>query len=175
MVYLNHRPPGQVETGGTVRSPVAHASATPSFVPFNCAASSSLGRGPAPALAYVDNVGFAESAGYDRVTIEFTDGAPAVSDLVLQDSAVFGLGPGGPSVTLLGNAGAVLTLHGADGHTRFRGESDQRTSGAVVLEARRIVDAGHEVKWAIGLARKGCYRMLLFDQPARLVVDFQVG
>jgi hypothetical protein len=173
---LNRPPAGAAQAGvATPRPSPASAADQPSPAGFNCRGSTSLARGPAPALAYIDTVGVTEGAGYDRLTIQFTGGAPALSDLVTQDSATFSAGVAGQEVRLSGQAGAMLTLHGTDGHTRYGGQADLKTGSAVVLEIRKVEDVEGSVQWAVGLSRPGCYRMAFLDQPTRLVIDFEAG
>ncbi|HKW70298.1 MAG TPA: hypothetical protein VJP81_06905 [Candidatus Dormibacteraeota bacterium] len=141
---------------------------------FKCARTEAFGLGPAPQIAHVKAVGAATNIGYDRFTIQFADGQPAQSDLLIQDSARFTEVPGGGSVVLKGEAGALLTLHATDGHASFKGPSELKTEYPVVLEMRRVQDFGGTVQWAVGLSRTACYRVGFVSSPASLVIDFRL-
>jgi len=153
-------------------------SGTPDWVstlPFNCLGSAGLAVGPTSPLARIDAVRTDTNARFDRVTIQFTDGAPHDVHLSTQQGAKFAEGASGQTVTLMGQNGALVTLHNADGHTDYSGLTDIKTGYRVVLELRRVQDFEGTVQWAIGLSQVPCYRMALMDNPARLVVDFRAG
>lgn len=172
---MNRRPAVPAQGGVITTGAAPTASGQLSPLPFNCRGGTSLARGPAPALAYIEMVGVTESVGYDRLTIQFTGAAPALTELITQDGATFTLGSARQTVGLNGRAGALLTLHGTDGHTKYRGQDDLKFGSPVVLEVRRIQDAAGTVELAVGLSRRGCYRVGYVDQPTRLVIDFQGG
>jgi hypothetical protein len=174
IAQLNRRPAGAAQRAVVTSGTAESASDQLSQFPFNCRGGTSLARGPAPAIAYIDTVGVVASVGYDRLTIQFTGAAPALTELVTQDGARFTSDSGG-TVGLSGRAGALLTLHGTDGHTRYRGQADLKPGSPLVLEVRKIQDAGGTVEWAVGLSRQGCYRIGFIDKPTRLVIDFQAG
>jgi hypothetical protein len=169
---LNRNPKGAAPVANSVPT----ASPDPvSNLPFNCLGSASLSAGPAPALAYVDEVRVATYSGYDRVTIRFADGRPAKTDLNIRDGATFDGGTGGETVTLKGSYGALLILHSADGHTDYGGPTDLQPGYSLLLEMRKVQDGDGTVQWAIGLSGLPCYRMSFLDNPVRLVVDFSAG
>jgi hypothetical protein len=174
VAQLNRRPAGPAQGGVIATGATGSVSDQLSPFPLNCRGGTSLARGPAPALAYIDAVAVTESVGYDRLVIEFSGAAPALTDLITQDGATFPVGSGG-TVGLSGRAGALLTLHGTDGHTRYQGQADLKAGSPVVVEVRKIQDAAGTVEWAVGLSRRGCYRMAFMDKPTRLVIDFQAG
>jgi hypothetical protein len=161
-----------------VGGPVA-ASAAPDPLAaeaFKCSASIGLGVSGAPTVAYIGAVRVEAHSGYERLTMEFTNGRPRDVLLSVQPSSTFfPEGPDGKSFVLRGTAGAQVTIHGADGHTHYHGPTDVRTSSTGVLELRQMVDAQGTVLWAIGLSRTACYRAAFYENPARLIVDFQVG
>lgn len=146
-----------------------------STIAFNCSGSTGLGVAGAPPIAYVSAVRVATLVGYDRVTIDFENGRP--NDVVLntQRSASFTEAPGGGSVALKGQDGALVTIHGGDGHTHLRGPTDINTGYSTVVELRQLRDLEGTVQWAIGLSRVACYRMTFYDNPVRLVMDFRAG
>jgi len=144
-----------------------------SALPFNCVGGTRLATGPAAAIAYVDGVSAGTRTGYDVVTIQFAGAPPAETSLSTQSNAKFVSGAGAQPVTLKGNAGALVTLHGTDDHAKYLGPTDVKTTYPVVLELREVQDYGGTVQWAIGLSRTPCYRMAFLDNPTRLVIDFR--
>jgi len=147
-----------------------------SALPFNCVGSTRLATGPAAAVAYVDGVSAGTRTGYDVVTIQFAGAPPAETSLSTQSNAEFVSGASAAQpVTLKGNAGALVTLHGTDDHAKYLGPTDVKTTYPEVLELREVQDYGGTVQWAIGLSLTPCYRMAFLDSPTRLVIDFRAG
>ena len=102
-----------------------------------------------PAFACVDAAGgttgvantiaarMAEQLGYDRFVLQFDSIVPTYS-VKRQATAVFQNGASGQTVTLLGNAGVVVSVHSATGSTTFTGPTDfQHPEFQVLLEARQ--------------------------------------
>jgi hypothetical protein len=162
------------ESSQTTRS----GPATPDWVsklPFNCLGSTSIGIGSTIATAYVDAAAVGTHTGYDRVTLQFTEGPPAETSLNTQSGATFTDGSSGQPVTLKGQNGALVTLHSTDGHSHYGGQPDITTTYPVVLELRKVQDFEGTLQWAIGLAKLPCYRMAFLDRPTRLVIDFRAS
>jgi len=143
---------------------------------FKCSASIGLGVSGAPQVAYISAVGANAYSGFERVTIEFANGRPRDVALSLQQSSTFSTSePGGQSFVLRGQDGALVTIHGSDGHASYHGPTDLKTKYSTVLELRQILDLDGTVQWAIGLSMVACYRMTFYDKPVRLLIDFQPG
>lgn len=176
---LNRRPTSIVPGSPSSPSASASASTTPasnlpaftcnSFIGF--VADSTI---PAsPPVAFIDSVRPGTHAGYDRITIEFSNTIPAQAEVATQSSATFTEGASGQSVTLVGSAGILITMHGADEHTAYSGPIDFKTSYPVLVEARQVQDFEGTVQWALGLSKPTCYRAFFLTNPARLVIDIQ--
>jgi hypothetical protein len=161
-------------------SPAASPSASPvsspvaSGPPYVCASSSIAAQG-APLSAYIDGVRTGTHTGYDRLTIEFQNGQPATIDVAPQSGSTFTLSPKGQPVTLKGQAGILVTIHGADAHTAYNGPTDFVTGYSVMVEVRQVQDFEGVVQYGIGLSNAACYRAFVLTNPARLVIDVQVG
>ena len=162
-------------------SPSSSASATPaSNLPaFTCdpftgyVANATI---PAsPPVAFIDAVRLGTQAGYDRITIEFNNTIPAKGEVATQSSATFTEGASGQSVTLAGNAGILVTMHGADAHTAYSGPLDFKTGYPVLVEARQVQDFEGTVQWGLGLSKPACYRTFSLTNPMRLVIDVQTS
>ena len=157
-----------------VPSPSVAPSASPvvSGPPFACGSSSITGQG-APLSAYIDAVRVGTHAGYDRLTIEFSDGQPASIDVASQSGTTFTQDGSGQPVTLAGQAGILVTIHTADAHTNYGGPTDFKTGYSVMVEVRQVGDYEGYVHYGIGLSKTACYRAVILTNPVRLVVDIQ--
>ena len=115
-----------------------------------------------------------EQQGYDRFVLQFDPIVPTYT-VKRQAKPVFPSGASGQNVTLTGNAGALVTVHSAQGTTTFTGSTDIATPGyKVLLEAKQTQDFEGYVSWGLGLSQPACMRVFVLDAPARLVVDFQL-
>ncbi|HYM66282.1 MAG TPA: hypothetical protein VEW68_03235, partial [Patescibacteria group bacterium] len=86
---------------------------------FACADAS----GGTPGLANTVMARVAEQTGFDRFVLQFDSTVPSYT-VKRQANAVFQNGATGLKVTLLGNAGVLLTIHSATGATTFTGPTD---------------------------------------------------
>ena len=178
---LNRHPTGLVPVSqpSPSPSPSAIASASASVLPaFVCSSSTGFTRKdttpvPQPPVVFVDRVSTGTHAGYDRITIEFTNSTPASTDVTPQNDASFTLGASGQPVTLAGRAGVLITMHGADEHTSYSGPLDFKTAYPVLVEARQVQDFEGTVQWGLGLSKPACYRAFFLTNPDRLVIDIQ--
>ena len=116
-----------------------------------------------------------ENPGFDRFVLQFDPIVPTYT-VKRQAKPVFTQGASGQSVTLSGTSGVVVTVHSAQGATTFTGPTDiVHSDYQVIKEARQIQDFEGYVSWGIGLGTPACMRVFVLDDPARLVVDFQVA
>jgi hypothetical protein len=115
-----------------------------------------------------------EQTGYDRFVLQFDPIVPTYT-IKRQDKPVFPLGASGQTVTLSGTTGVLVTVHSATGATTFQGSRDQiHPEFQLIKEARETQDFEGYVSWGIGLSKAACMRSFVLDDPARLVVDFQI-
>ena len=115
-----------------------------------------------------------EQQGYDRFVLQFDPIVPTYT-IKRQDKPVFPLGASGQTVTLSGTTGVLVTVHSATGATTFQGSNDQiHPEFQLIKEARQTQDFEGYVSWGIGLSKAACLRSFVLDDPARLVVDFQI-
>ncbi|HEV2034634.1 MAG TPA: hypothetical protein VGU71_10635 [Candidatus Dormibacteraeota bacterium] len=153
-------------------SPVA--SPVVSGPPFVCASSSITGQAP-PLSAYIDGVRVGTHTGYDRLTIEFSNGQPSNIDVTPQSGTTFTQDGSGQPVTLAGRAGILVTIHTADAHTNYSGLTDFKTGYSTMVEVRQVGDYEGYVHFGIGLSKSACYRAFILTNPTRLVIDIQVS
>jgi hypothetical protein len=147
--------------------PPGTSGATPS-PGFTCAATSGGGTGQVKVTA----VRAAAQSGYDRFVVQF-DGPVPQYELRPQSGSTFVQDASGAQVTLQGSSGLLLTLHNTSGAGSYSGPTDLHPNGSVVREARQVGDFEGVVRWALGLARPGCYRVTTLSSPFRLVIDVQ--
>lgn len=137
---------------------------------FACADAS----GGKTGVANVSTARVGEQPGYDRFVLQFDPIVPTYT-VKRQDKPVFTLGGSGQNVTLSGTSGVLVTVHSATGATTFSGSTDLvHPEYQVIKEARQTQDFEGYVSWGIGLGKPACMRVFTLDDPARLVVDFQV-
>ena len=78
-------------------------------------------------------------------------------------------------MTLAGQAGILVIIHGSDAHTAFNGSLDDINAYPALVEVRQLEDFEGQTQWGLGLAMPACYRAFMLTNPARLVIDIQVG
>jgi hypothetical protein len=159
----------------TPSAPSASPTPSPSLPAMVCTATQPVTSSSAPAVAYIDALRTGTHSGYDRLTIEFQNGAPASFEVQPQSSTTFTQSPSGQTVTVLGSSGILITIHGADLHTDYSGPLDIKTGYAGLVEVRRVQDFEGVVQLALGVSGTGCYRVLVLSNPDRLVIDIQTS
>jgi hypothetical protein len=151
----------------SVTPPTPPGSALPSF-----ACSDASGGKTGVANTITARVG--EQAGYDRFVLQFDPIVPTYT-VKRQDKPVFPQGSTGQNVTLSGSSGVLVTVHSATGATTFTGPTSIiHPEFQVIKEARQTQDFEGYVSWGLGLSKPACMRAFTLDDPARLVVDFQM-
>ena len=161
------------DASGPRISPPPVTPATPpgtNLPPFVCADATGGKTGVANTIA----ARVAEQPGFDRFVLQFDPIVPTYT-IKRQDKPVFPLGGSGETVTLSGTAGVLVTVHSATGATTFQGPTDLvHSEYRIIKEARQTQDFEGYVSWGIGLSSPACMRSFVLDDPARLVVDFQI-
>jgi hypothetical protein len=181
---FNRRPtgivPGAVPTASpyytTVSpAPTPSADVLPPKTVWTCSSSSTTFdyASSAPPASEIDAVRTGTHTGYDRITIEFKTFHVNDYSVEPQSNAKFTQGASGQPVILRGNAGLLMTIHGADAHTSYSGPTDFKTNYVVLVEARQVQDFEGTVQWALGLSKAACYRTYFLANPSRLVIDVQ--
>ncbi len=150
----------------------AQPSPTPAFV---CQSSQGSVATQSPA-SLISALRTGTHAGYDRVTIEFSNAAPqGAVQISGQRGTTFTLSPSGMPATLKGNNGWLLTIRGADMHTSFTGSRDIVTGYPALAEVRVIEDFEAVVQLGLGVNGDACYRAFFLTNPSRLVIDIQAA
>jgi hypothetical protein len=125
-------------------------------------------------VAFIDGVRTGTHTGYDRLTVQFTNGRPSSVEVRAQSGTTFTLSPSGQSVTLQGKNGVLVVIHGADLHTSYSGPTDIKTGYTTLVEVRRVEDFEGVVQLGLGINGPACYRSFFLSAPDRLVIDIQV-
>jgi hypothetical protein len=113
-----------------------------------------------------------EQPGYDRFVLQFASIVPTYT-VKRQTTAAFKNGATGESVTLVGNAGVLVTVHSATAATTFTGPTDlTHPEFQILVEARQVQDYEGYVSWGLGLSHAACLRAFTLADPPRLVIDF---
>ncbi|HSS61628.1 MAG TPA: hypothetical protein VLK30_09260 [Candidatus Limnocylindrales bacterium] len=163
-------------------SPTPSDTATPSQLPaFTCASQDFVFKQtsppqPTPPVAYISSLRAGTHGTYDRVTIEFGNGVPHDVQVSGPNAGTtFTLSPSGMQVTLKGDHGILVIIHGADLHTAYSGSTDIVAGYPTVAEVRRVEDFEGVVQVGLGVNGAGCYRAFWLTGPDRLVIDVQAA
>ena len=156
-------------------SPSPATTPSPVASPFVCTTGAPATAPNPPAVAFIDRVQTGAHAGYDRLTIEFNNGQPSSVEIKPQSGTGFTTSPRGQPVTLAGQAGILVIIHGSDAHTAYSGPTDITNAYPALVEVRQLEDFEGQTQWGLGLAKPACYRAFMLTNPARLVIDIQAG
>ena len=149
---------------------------TPSSLPpFTCTTGVPSDTSPAASpVALVNAAATGAHSGYDRIVVTFENGVPATGvDIRVQARPVFTGAPSGMPITLKGQKGILVVMHGADMHSAYSGKTDFVTGYPALAEARVIEDFEGVVQLGLGVNGTGCYRAFYLESPSRLVIDVE--
>ena len=159
-----------------ISQPTSLPSPSPSGEPFICADESIHTQGtPPPPVIYVSALRTGAHPGYDRLTIEFTNGTPAETTVSVQAGTRFVMSPSGITTTLKGQNGILVVMHGSDLHTSYSGPIDIVTGDKGLAEVKRVEDFEGTVQLGLGVNGQACYRTTWLANPDRFVIDVQTS
>ncbi len=168
--------PSPTQTAAPSPSPSSSPSPAASPAPvYACGNTGAVMKLPQPPVAFIDAIRTGTHTGYDRLTVEFNNGAPASIDINPQSGTSFTLSPSGQTVAVAGNNGILVTIHGSDAHTSYTGSRDIKTGYSGLVEVRVVQDFEGVVQVGIGVSGPACYNYSLLSNPVRLVIDIQVS
>jgi hypothetical protein len=159
-------------------SPNASPSATPtSQLPAFVCGQSDLPAAQAnqPPVVFIGALRTGTHSSYDRITVEFTNGMPQDVQVGAPGGTSFTASPSGMTITVKGQHGILVTIHGSDLHTSYTGSIDIVTGYATLAEVRRVQDYEGVVQLGLGVNGAGCYRVFWLTNPNRLVIDVQAA
>jgi hypothetical protein len=179
--------PAQSETASDVPSQ-GHPSDEPSAVASEIAEpipSDELGEftcdlpiveDPTVAVANIVDVRIGSHSGFDRVVFEFEQGTPELT-LSRAEPPFTSDGSGFP-VEVDGASFLALVMRGGskqtdEGTSSYDGPTDFADDGPGLVHLVEGGDFERQSTWYLGLAGEDCVRVLLLDDPHRLVVDIE--
>jgi hypothetical protein len=168
--------PGPTATPSPTGSPTPSPSPTSQLPPFACAVHDfvSATTQSTPSVVYISALRTGTHQTYDRITIEFANGVPHDLQVSAPSAGTtFALSPSGQSVTLKGDHGILVTIHGTDLHTSYSGSLDIVTGYTTLAEVRKVQDFEGVVQIGLGVNGSGCYRAFWMTNPDRLEIDIQ--
>ncbi len=167
---------GTNTTGTITRITLCHCAPAPQ--PFADASTADVSVAGSDRMAHLASVRLARNDGFDRLVLEFTDLVPGYTigyrPLPAQEDA------SGKEIPLPGaNAALRVVLNpatgdGWDNGTRtYSGPSTVTAGTPVVTQTTAAGDFEAVLTWVVGLRSKVPFRVLKFDGPPRLAIDFQ--
>lgn len=154
-------------------SPKASPTETPDLA-LSCLSAVQTGGGGVDAPAPIKSVRLGHQSGYDRFVLEFVGPAVPHYEVTPQPNATFVEDASGRSVSLAGNAGLRVVVHGAKSSQETSVRIHQVGEADSILEAEWISDFEGVVTWGLGVRTTAlCFRAFTLTDPARLVVDVQ--
>ena len=170
-------PIGGVSTTPTPSASSAPVSPSPTAQAFTCVNQTTqpASQGTQPPVVYVSALRTGTHGSYDRLTIEFANGAPRTVTVSGQNGTTFTLSPSGMTTTLRGQNGILITLQGTDLHTDYSGSIDIVTGYSGLVEVKRVQDFEGVVQIGLGVNGPVCYRTMFLTNPNRFVIDVKAG
>jgi hypothetical protein len=114
--------------------------------------------------------------GYDRLVFEFEQGTPEFTldraePPFTEDGSGMPLEVDGESFLGLVMRGGTKQLD--SGESSYDGDTDLDTGAPMLVHAVEGGDFERQSTWYLGLAEEACVRILLLDEPPRLVIDVE--
>jgi germination protein M len=151
---------------------------TADLVPFDCAAASLPATVDRAQITDV-RVGSHGSSpsGYDRIVFEF-QGAGIPEVMLRAGTPPFSRDPSDLPLPVQGSAFLVLVLRGAtaftpEGTITYGGPTSFALGFAALTEFKEAGDFEAVSSWVAGLNGPSCHRLLVLENPTRLVIDLQ--
>jgi hypothetical protein len=168
-------PSASVE-GSPTPSPSPSASPTSQLPSFVCGQQDlPATEANQPPVVFIGSLRTGTHNSYDRITVEFTNGMPQDVQVGAPGGTSFTASPSGMTITVKGQHGILVTIHGSDLHTSYTGSIDIVTGYATLAEVRRVQDYEGVVQLGLGVNGAGCYRVFWLTNPNRLVIDVQAA
>ena len=128
------------------------------------------------AVANIVDVRAGTHAGYDRVVFEFQQGTPELT--LDRASPPFTEDASGLPLTVEGDSVLRLTMRGGTkqtdaGTSSYDGSTDQDFDHPALVHLIEGGDFERQSTWYLGLTHDACARVLLLDEPPRLVIDVE--
>ena len=128
------------------------------------------------AVANIIDVRTGTHAGHDRVVFEFEQGTPELT--LDRASPPFSEDASGLPLTVDGESVLRLTMRGGTkqtdaGTSSYGGPTDREVGQPALVHLIEGGDFERQSTWYLGLTAEACARVLLLDDPPRLVIDVE--
>ena len=162
--------------GGTPIPSVATPEPIPSdeLGPFTC--DLPIIENASVALANITDVRVGTHDGYDRVVLEFQQGTPELT--LDRAQPPFTQDASGLPMEVEGSSFLRLTMRGGskqtdDNTSSYDGPTDLNPELPVLVDLIEGGDFERQSTWYLGLTSEACVRVLLLEDPARVVIDVE--
>ena len=127
-------------------------------------------------LANITDVRVGTHVGYDRVVFEFEQGTPEVT--LDRASPPFTADASGLPIEVEGERFLRLTMRGGSkqtdgGTSSYDGPTEFDSDHPALVQVVEGGDFERQSTWYLGLTGDACVRLLLLDEPHRLVIDVE--
>ena len=142
--------------------------------PFSC--EGPIVEDPSVGVANITDVRVGTHAGYDRVVFEFEQGTPELT--LDRATPPFTEDASGAPMEVDGSSFLRLTMRGGTkqtdaGTSSYDGSTDFRESRPSLVHLVEGGDFERQSTWYLGLNDEACVRVLLLDDPPRVVIDVE--
>lgn len=133
-------------------------------------------EGATTAIANITDVRIGGHDGYDRFVIEFAQGTPELS--LERAAPPFTQDGSGLPVEVRGDSFLGLVLRGGTrqtdaGTSSFDGPSSWDADLPALVHVVQAGDFERQSTWYLGLTHEACVRVLVLDEPPRIVIDVE--
>lgn len=131
---------------------------------------------PTVPIANIVDVRTGSHSGYDRVVFEFEQGTPELT--LSRAEPPFSADGSGMPIEVDGDSFLALVMRGGskqtdEGSSSYDGPTEFTDVGPALLHLVEGGDFERQSTWYFGLAAEDCVRVLLLDDPHRLVIDIE--
>lgn len=142
--------------------------------PFSC--DLPVVEGATVAVANIVDVRIGEHAGYDRVVFEFQQGTPELT--LDRASPPFTRDASGLPLDVEGESFLGITMRGGTkqtdaGESSYDGPTEFDPGFTTLVDLVEGGDFERQSTWYLGLTSEACARVLLLDDPPRVVIDVE--
>lgn len=128
------------------------------------------------AIANIVDVRVGVHDAYDRIVFEFEQGTPELT--LDRASPPFAADGSGQPVEVDGTSFLRLTMRGGskqtdEGTSSYDGPTSFDVGSAALVHLVETGDFERQSTWVFGLGAESCVRVLLLDDPARVVIDVE--
>lgn len=169
-------PSEAASAGPSIAAPSASADAIPTdeLGEFTC--DLPIVEDPTVPIANIVDVRTGSHSGYDRVVFEFEQGTPELT--LSRAEPPFSADGSGMPIEVDGDSFLALVMRGGskqtdEGSSSYDGPTEFTDVGPALLHLVEGGDFERQSTWYFGLAAEDCVRVLLLDDPHRLVIDIE--